>query len=334
MKRYSVYGVGNALVDTEVQVADHELEQLGVDKGVMTLVDEAHQQSLANQLQGHLGTATRASGGSAANSIIAIARFGGQSFYSCKVANDDNGDFYLQDLEAAGVDHNWQRARDNGTTGRCLVLVSPDAERSMLTNLAISETMSAAELEPLAIQNSEFLYIEGYLVTSPSSLAAAVEARRVARQAGVKVSLSFSDPGMVAFFNEEMREILGGEPIELLFCNEAEAKQWAGTDNLNATVESLRQVARSFAITLGGEGALVFDGGKTIKIDPTAVAAIDTNGAGDMFAGAFLYAITAGHSYATAGRFASLAASRVVSRFGPRLSASEHNHLFEEFFGR
>lgn len=333
MKKFKVYGIGNALVDTEIQVQDQELISMGVEKGLMTLVDEQRQHELANHLRDHLVAAQRASGGSAANSMIATARFGGPTFYSCKVASDDNGDFYLTDLQAAGVTHNPQANRHTGITGRCLVLISPDAERSMNTYLGISETLSVTELVPEAIEQSEWLYIEGYLVTSPSCREAATRSRQLAEQAGVKTALSFSDPGMVEFFRDGMQEMLGENGVDLLFCNEAEALMWAGSDDLDAAVAALKQIARQFAITLGARGALLYDGEKTIEIDACPVEAVDTNGAGDMFAGAFLYAITHGHDFTAAGQFASLAAARVVSRFGPRLSASEHDTLLQEYFG-
>jgi sugar/nucleoside kinase (ribokinase family) len=328
-----VYGIGNALVDTEIQVQDEELVNMGVEKGLMTLVDERRQHELVHQLRGHLITANRASGGSAANTVIANSRFGGRSFYSCKVASDDNGDFYLADLEAAGVAHNWNCSRQTGITGRCLVLISPDAERSMNTFLGISETLSHSELVPEAIHASEYLYIEGYLVTSSTGRDAAIRARKHAEEHGVSTSLSFSDPGMVEFFRDGLQEMLGENGVDLLFCNEAEALGWGQTDSLSDAVESLKGVARRFAVTLGARGALVFDGKALLEIPPCPVEAIDTNGAGDMFAGAFLYAITHGEDFPTAGRFASLAASRVVSRYGPRLSASEHDALHREFFG-
>lgn len=333
MTQYKVYGIGNALVDTEIQVEDAELQSMGVEKGLMTLVDAARQQELLNQLRGHLVTAKRASGGSAANTMIAVSRFGGSAFYSCKVANDDNGDFYLADLEAAGVAHNWNCARDKGITGRCLVLISPDAERSMNTYLGISESLAHTELAPQAIGDSEYLYIEGYLVTSPTGREAAVKAREIAESKGVATALSFSDPGMVEFFRDGLVEMLGDKGVDLLFCNEAEALGWAQSDSLDDAVASLKQVAKRFAITLGAHGALLFDGESEIEIAAAAAEPIDTNGAGDMFAGAFLYAITHGQDFSTAGQFASLAAARVVSRYGPRLSASEHDAVSREFFG-
>lgn len=333
MKKYKVYGIGNALVDTEIQVEDEELAAMGVEKGLMILVDERRQHELATHLRGHLVTARRASGGSAANSMIANSRFGGPTFYSCKVADDDNGRFYIADLEAAGVAHNLKGNRNSGITGRCLVLISPDAERSMNTFLGISETFSTAELAPEVIRQSEWVYIEGYLVTSPSCHEAAVRTRRIAEENGVKVAASFSDPGIVESFREGLETVLGDKGVDLLFCNEREAFSWGNTDDMETAVESIGKIARRFAITLGARGALLFDGDGLIEIDPRPVEAVDTNGAGDMFAGAFLFAITHGHDFETAGRFASLAAARVVARFGPRLSASEHDELIREFFG-
>jgi sugar/nucleoside kinase (ribokinase family) len=332
VKKYRVYGIGNALVDTEIQVQDEELDRMGIEKGLMTLVDEERQHQLVSALKGHLVTANRASGGSAANTVIATSRFGGPSFYSCKVASDDNGDFYLADLEAAGVQHNWRGDRQPGITGRCLVLISPDAERSMNTYLGISESLAYTELVPQAISDSEYLYIEGYLVTSNTGRAAAVRAREHAEANNVKTALSFSDPGMVEFFRDGMQEILGDRGVDLLFCNEAEALTWAGVEQIEEAIEAIKKVARCFAITLGARGALVYDGSTLTEIAPHRVEAVDTNGAGDMFAGAFLFAITHGRDFQTAGNFASLASARIVARYGPRLSAAEHDELLREFF--
>lgn len=239
MKKYVAYGIGAALVDTEIKVQDEDLAHMSVDKGMMTLVDQSRQAELLGHLEGHLVKASHASGGSAGNSMIATAQFGGPTFMSCKVADDADGDIYLADLESAGVDHCLNGSRCAGTTGKCLVLITGDAERSMNTYLGISETLSVEELDPNAIAASEYLYIEGYLVTSPTGLAAAVKAREIAEAAGVKTALSFSDPGMVEFFREGMASIVG-EGLDLVFCNEAEALQWGDTDSLAVAVEKLK----------------------------------------------------------------------------------------------
>lgn len=327
-KRYHVYGVGAALVDTEIEVSDADLAAMAVEKGLMTLVDEPRQAQLLAHLQGHLVHSKRASGGSAANTIIAIAQFGGNAFYSCKVADDDNGRFYLDDLRAAGVAHGEGGASAAGITGKCLVLITPDAERSMNTFLGISATLSEADLAPAAIADSEYVYIEGYLVTSPTGRAAAIRTRELAERHGVKTSLSFSDPGIVGYFRDGLREMLGAR-VDLLFCNRDEALSWAQTDDLDRAVVELKKVADTFAITLGADGALVYDGSAMHRIAPHAVKAVDTNGAGDMFAGAFLYALTQGRSFVEAGRLASVAAATVVADFGPRLSAAAQRRVLE-----
>ena len=332
MKKYKAYGIGAALVDTEIKVEDHELTTMNVDKGMMTLVDAERQTELLGHLEGHLVKASHASGGSAGNSMIATAQFGGPTFMSCKVAADNDGDIYIADLEAAGVDHCLNGEREQGTTGKCLVLISPDAERSMNTNLAISETLSVDQLDADAIAESEYLYIEGYLVTSPTGRAAAVKAREIAEASGVKTSISLSDPGMVEFFRDGLQEMIG-ERVNLVFCNEAEALGWGETENLEVAIENLKQVADTFVITRGADGAITYDGAELAEIPPHRVQAVDSNGAGDMFAGAFLYAITRGEDFPTAGRFASLAAGKVVANYGPRLPATDYPALRADFFG-
>jgi len=332
MKKYAAYGIGAALVDTEIKVEDRELEKMGVEKGIMTLVDANRQVELLGHLEGHLVKANHASGGSAGNSMIATAQFGGPTFMSCKVAADADGDIYIADLEAAGVDHCLNGEREQGTTGKCLVLISPDAERSMNTNLAISESLSEAQVVPEAIEQSDYLYIEGYLVTSNTGRAAAVKARKIAEAAGVKTSLSFSDPGMVEHFRQGMKEMIGSR-VNLIFCNEAEALGWGETNSLGIAIEKMKTVADTFVITRGAKGAVTYDGSNLVDIPPHRVQAVDSNGAGDMFAGAFLYAITRGEDFPTAGRFASLAAGRTVANYGPRLPAADYPALRAEFFG-
>ena len=332
MADFHVYGIGAALVDTEIEVSDQDLTSLSIDKGVMTLVDEQRQQQLIEQLSDHLVASKRASGGSAANTIIAASYFGAKSFYSCKVANDENGDFYLNDLRDAGVAYHEELEREAGTTGKCLVMITPDAERTMNTFLGISETVSVNELHPAAAAQSEFAYLEGYLVSSDTGRAAAIALRELAESKGVKTAISLSDPAMVEFFHDGLQQMIG-EGVDLLFCNEGEALGFTKTDTLDDAISALKQIAKTFAITLGSEGALVFDGEKESRIAAHKVDAIDTNGAGDMFAGAFLYAITHGHSFEQAGALASRASAQVVSQFGPRLRPEQHQQILQEVLG-
>jgi len=332
VKKYTVYAIGAALVDTEIEVSDSELETMRVEKGMMTLVDEARQSELLTHLTDHMVRASHASGGSAGNSIIATALFGGPTFMSCKVANDFDGDIYLRDLEQCGVDHGHQEGRRAGTTGKCLVLITPDAERSMNTFLGVSETLSVNEVNPEAIAASEWIYLEGYLVTSPTGHAAALRTKDIARVAGVKTAVSFSDPGMVEFFRDNMEAMMEGD-IDLVFCNAAEAMGWAQTDSLETAFETLKSAAKTFVITLGGDGAWTWDGENRYEVEAHPVDALNTNGAGDMFAGAFLYALSRGENYRTATEFAVRSAGEVVRFFGPRLKPDGYRALRKEFFG-
>lgn len=327
MHQYDLYGIGAALLDTEIEVSDRDLEALEVEKGVMTLVDDARQRQLVDDLKDHLVTASRACGGSGANTVIAASYFGLRTFYSCKVAADDNGDFYLANLDAAGV--GYPRVLDDadgGTTGKCLVLITPDAERSMNTFLGISEQLSAAEVDDAALAASRWAYIEGYLVSSTTGRAAAVALRERAEAAGVKTALSLSDPAMVQLFHDGLGEMIGGG-IDLLFCNRDEALGFTGTDSVEGAALALRDHCRSFAITLGAEGALLWDGERQYRVASPKVHAVDTNGAGDMFAGAFLYGLSRDMPFAEAGELACRAAARVVSQYGPRLRPEQHSEL-------
>ncbi len=329
MKKYHVYGLGAALVDTEIEVSDDFLQQANIDKGLMTLVDEDRQHELINILQDHLVASKRASGGSAANTIIGASYFGANAYYSCKVADDENGAFYLADMKASGVDADFNSSKQAGITGKCLVMITPDAERTMNTFLGMSETFSENELDKDAIADSEYVYIEGYLVTSPTGKAAAIAAREHAEANDVKTSISLSDPGMVQFFGDGLKEMIGNK-VDLLFANEEEALGWTKADNIEAAAEAMKATANTFAITLGSKGALVFDGNEFHTIEPYSVTAIDTNGAGDMFAAAFLYAVTAGHDFSSAGKLACRSAAELVTRFGPRLPAELHADLKAE----
>jgi sugar/nucleoside kinase (ribokinase family) len=329
-KQYHIYGIGAALVDTEITLTDADLTAMNVDKGVMTLVDEARQRELISYLADHLVASHKASGGSAANTIIAASYFGCNNVYSCKVADDDNGRFYIADIKAAGVTYPAHIKPPAGTTGKCLVMITPDAERTMNTFLGISETLSIAELDVSAIAQSHFAYIEGYLVTSPTGRAAAIALRQHAETNNTRTALSLSDPAMVQFFRDGLVEMIG-DGVDILFCNSDEAMGFTQTQTLEEAAEALKKYCKQFAITRGAEGALVFDGANHFHIAGNKVKAVDTNGAGDMFAGAFLYALSMGSDFQKAGDLASLAASKVVAQFGPRLRAEQHREILSLF---
>jgi sugar/nucleoside kinase (ribokinase family) len=329
MKQYHVYGLGNALVDIEYKVDAKALHNLGIDKGVMTLVDEAQQNKIIAGLKG--GESNRGSGGSAANTVIAVSQFGGKAFYSCKVANDEMGHFYVDDLIRGGVTTNIHPARTPaGATGKCLVFVTPDADRTMNTFLGVSAEFSPQEVDPSAIEESEYVYIEGYLVTGEATRGAAIHACELARQRNTLIAFTLSDPNMPRFFKDGMLQIIG-KGVDLLFANEEEAFVLADSRDMNTAVACLKTLAREFVITRGPEGALVYDGKNILSINPVKTKAIDTTGAGDLFAGAYLYGITHGMSRQRAGDLAALAAARLVAQPGPRLRAEQTQAVLREF---
>ncbi|MFQ3170952.1 MAG: sugar/nucleoside kinase (ribokinase family) [Oleispira sp.] len=326
MAKYHIYGIGNALVDKEFEVEDSFFSDLNIEKGMMTLIEEDQLAERLALLKDRFGLKKRACGGSAANTIIGASYFGAKTFYSCNVANDEAGDFYMNDMETAGVDTNLGEDRDEGVTGKCLVMVTPDAERTMNTYLGITANLEKKHIDEAALADSEYVYIEGYLVTSDLSRTAAIEVRQLAEKNNVKTAMTFSDPAMVQFFKDGLKEMIG-DGVDLLFCNEEEAMLFADANTLEDAISFMKTQAKAFAITLGNKGAIAFDGNTTHVIAAHEVTAIDSNGAGDLFAGAFMYAITHGHDFAAAGRLASAASAQVVSQFGPRLEAEQHEPL-------
>jgi len=326
-KKYDVCAIGNALVDYEIEVNDAFLKENNVEKGLMTLVDESRQSELLSKSKE--GIKNKQGGGSAANSIVGFGQFGGKPYYTCKVANDEDGQFYLKDLADIGVATNLDlNTLSEGTTGKCLVLVTDDAERTMNTFLGITTDFSPNELDEEAIKNSEYLFMEGFFVSSPTAFEAMKHAKKVAEENEVKVALSFSDPAMVKYFGDNMKEVVG-DGVDLLFCNVEEAETFTNTSNIYDAVESLKNVAQQFVITKGDKGAVAFDGVDLIEIDSVPVKAIDTTGAGDMFAGAYLFGVISGFDTKKAGKLASMASSAVVGQYGPRLPQAVINNLLK-----
>ena len=330
--KFDVYGVGNALVDKEFEVDESFFQDHGIEKGLMTLGTDEESLRLLGILTKKYGIKKQAGGGSAANTLYAVSQFGGKAFFSCKVASDETGDFFLKELGDQKIQTNSQTQCDDGLTGRCLIMISPDAERTMHTYLGVSETISEQELDLGAAKSSEYIYIEGYFVTSPSAKSAAIKLKQFAEKNQIKTAMTFSDPAMVEYFLDGINDVLG-EGVDLLFCNEQELKLWAGTEDFAEACEKMKTKAKQFAITRGAEGALLFDGSKYINVDAHAVKAVDTNGAGDMFAGAFLYALTQGKDFETAGNLASLASATVVANFGPRLETDQHSKVAAQILG-
>lgn len=329
MKKFDVYALGNALVDIEYHSNPHTLVEMGIDKGVMTLIDEQRQNSLIAQLGESHESMT--CGGSAANTIIALAQMGATTHFDCRVSNDMTGQIFARDLHQSGVNSNLDfKPLPPGVTGKCLVFVTPDADRTMNTFLGVSGELDVSDIDKQAIRQSEYVYIEGYLASADNTRDAAIEVRRIAEARGVKTSLTLSDPNMVKFFRESLEAMIGDQ-VDLLFANEDEAMELAATDSLDVAIELFKKISRNFAITRGKDGALVFDGLNLIEVQPKTVKAIDTLGAGDMFAGAFLYGLSQGMSFHRAGDLASLASAKIVTQFGPRLETSQTRALLDTF---
>ena len=329
MNKYDVYAIGNALVDIEYHAEPGRLAELNIEKGVMTLIDEQRQNSLVAQLgESH---ESMACGGSAANSIIALAQMGAKTHFDCRVSNDMTGQIFARDLHDSGVHSSLNsKPLPNGVTGKCLVFVTPDADRTMNTFLGVSAELDNTDINIEAIKQSHAIYIEGYLASSDNTRDAAIEARRIAEARKIKTSLTLSDPNMVKFFRDSMEAMIG-DGVDLLFANEDEAMELAGSDNLADAVQMFKKIAHKFAITRGNEGALLFDGLMEINIKPQSVKAIDTLGAGDMFAGAMLYGLSQGMSFHQAGDLASLASGKIVTQFGPRLRSEQTRELLATF---
>jgi sugar/nucleoside kinase (ribokinase family) len=320
-KKFDVYGIGNALVDMEFEVTTDFLNTAKIEKGLMTLVEEERQTEIISQLSS--AQHKRSCGGSAANTMIAISQFGGASFYSCKVASDETGDFYFKDLMDNGVETNLSTSSlESGITGKCIVLITPDADRTMNTFLGITSTLSSKEIIEEHVKNSNYVYIEGYLVASPTGKEASIKLKKIAETHGVKTALTFSDVNMVTYFSDGLKEMVGSG-VDLLFCNEAEAYAYTKSNDLKEASAALKKIAKTFAITLGPKGALVYDGKEEIRIETMPVTAIDTNGAGDLFAGAMLYGINHGMSFKEAAKLGCMSSSTLVTQFGPRLKKEQ-----------
>jgi sugar/nucleoside kinase (ribokinase family) len=316
-------------VDTEVEVSDAFLASANIEKGVMTLVDEVRQSELLAALASENSHLLRKCGGSVCNSVVAASSLGAKAFFSGKVADDSDGALYINDLKDAGVDFHGA-GQESGITGKCLVMVTDDAERTMNTFLGASEGLSAREIDQVALVDSEWFYVEGYLVTDEARTAATKAAVELAKVSGVKVAISLSDPFVVSVFGDALRQVIG-DGVDLIFCNKDEATAFTGTESLETASEALKQYTKTFAITDGANGAMTFDGVTMNQSKGVDAKAIDTNGAGDMFAGAFLCAITSGRDYAWAADLANDCAARVVAQFGPRLEASEFNVIKNQF---
>ena len=329
MTTYDLYAIGNALVDSEYEVSDEQLKSAGVEKRHMTLIDAPRRAELLHQLQGlH---ARKTGGGSAGNTVVALAQLGGKAFYSCRVAHDELGDFYRDDLVKHGVATNLTHTpAATGQTGSCIVMVTPDAERSMSTFLGATAELDHTALHPQDIARSKVYYMEGYLAASPTGLAAALQGRDIARKAGVALAVTLSDMSMINFCRPGV-EAMVGDGVDYLFCNEEEAQVWFGETNLDVVCKKIAALAKVVCLTRSAKGCLVIEGQRITTVAATPVKAIDSNGAGDMFAGAFLYAVTHGLTTAQAAALGNVAAAKVVSQYGCRLPQPSVDAIVQQF---
>lgn len=325
---YDVFGLGNALVDTEVNIDDGFLHTHRIAKGHMTLVDTEQMRSLITAVAELPKTST--SGGSAANTIYAVQGLGLKACYSCKLAHDPTGDFFVQDLTASGVNINVNAQSGVGTSGQCLVLITRDAERTMMTDLGVSVELSVDEVNTDALKQSRYYYVEGYMSASPSATAASVHCREICEANGIDVALSLSDVSMVEFCREGLQQMLGNG-INQLFCNEEEALSWANTDRIDIAINELKDIAPEVYVTLGEKGSIAISKEGGGEASGVAVKPVDTTGAGDIYAGAALAARCRGASPIEAARFANKCAAELITHYGARLAAIEdYQRLLEQ----
>lgn len=322
-KDIDVCGLGNALVDLQFQIKDSDITEMNFAKGEMRLVELEQQKKLLDTFAKY--NYNQCSGGSAANTIIAFSQFGGKAAYMTLLGNDNFGNFYSDEFKQLGIE--LQAAMlDSDPTGTCAVLITPDAERTMLTYLGATSKFSPEHLNREYIERAKWLYIEGYYFSGDSTSEAIFKAVEIAKESNTKIAVSFSDAFIIDVFRERLEKVV--KNADLVFCNETEAKKYTNCANSEDAFAELCKICPNVAMTLGAEGSLLMWDGRTYKIPSFPTKAVDTTGAGDMFAGAFMYGILYLNSPELAGILGSAAASKVVSQLGARLQ-NEHKNIIE-----
>ncbi len=316
--KYGVVAVGNALVDVISEVSDSFIADQkaahGMEKGAMTLVDEARAVDLYAQMPQGVET----SGGSAANTMAGYASFGGNGAFIGKVADDELGKTYQDDIKSLGVNFETQPLVLGASTGRCMILVSPDAERTMNTFLGASIELSPQDIDAGLIASGQITYLEGYLFDRDQAKAAFIAAAEHAHNAGHKIALTLSDPFCVDRHRSDFLRLVENH-VDILFANEDEIKSLFMQENFDDAVSAISKHVEIAAITRSEKGAVIIANDEVIKIDAVPVAkVIDTTGAGDQYAAGVLYGLARNMSLAEAGRLGSLAAAEVISHVGPR----------------
>ncbi len=314
---YDVYGIGNAIVDLQFSVLDDVITAQGLSKGEMKLVDSSEQEKLLSLVSVH--EVHQASGGSAANTMIALAQLGGSGAYGCLVGDDTFGQFYSEEMSVLGIKlHN--PLQYEATTGSCVILITPDAERTMNTNLGVSAEFSEEHVSEDLIDKAKWLYIEGYLFSSDKGQAAVKKAISVAKKTGTKIAVTFSDGFIIDVFGDSLREAV--KDADLVFANLNEAEKFTGSPDEQEMFASLKKQVSNVALTRSERGALLHLDGKDITAAPFPTKPVDATGAGDIFAGGLLYGITNDLSADSAARLACFLGSKVVSQLGPRLTCN------------
>ncbi len=327
-RKLNVFGVGNAIVDILAFVSDEFIVERGLAKGSMTLMDAAQQAEILRGIEHD--DVQLASGGSAANTMVAIAQSGGTGIYCGKVAADPNGEFYRGDINATGIEFPVTPAPEAGLpTGTCVVLTTPDAERTMCTHLGISTSLSTTEIDFDRLPDCEISYIEGYLWDAEHPRLACVETMQQAKKHGTRVAFTFSDPFLINRFSSDFKQI-ATDFCDILFCNLDEAKMFCEADSLEHCVETLGEMVPLVFVTNSEHGCIVVEQGVQQKVAGFPVRPLDTVGAGDAFAGGVLYGLTNGMSPCQSARWGNYIASQVVQINGPRLSGSILQQLEEK----
>lgn len=329
MKAYDIYGIGNALLDSEYAVPESFLVQHSIEKGRMTLIDHDRRAALLHAVDKEPSSV--GAGGSAANSVYAAQGFGCRNYFAGVVRNDKVGMSFSRELSNAGIDSLAPTKEATSDSGHCLIFVTGDGQRSMNTYLGISESLHERHVEESVVSCSQWVYIEGYLASSSAGSAAAKKTREIAIQHGVKTSLTLADVSIVRSFRESMNDVIG-DSLDLVFCNIDEALEWCETDRLDSAVKRILDIARNAVITVSEKGCYLTGTHGVKYIAGFPVQPVDSNGAGDMFAGAFLAELQRGSSLDQAARFANYAASHIVKVYGPRLqSLKKYGSIAKEF---
>ena len=326
---HDITAIGNALVDTQFKVEQTFLDEIGMKPDEMVIQSRDEQNVILDKLSGLDLESVVDCGGSATNSLVAASYFGSTCHHVCKLNNDEDGNKYLKSLKEAGIDHIGISSNDQSTpTGKCLVLVTPDAARTMCSTLGISEHLNENDINFEYIQKSKIFYIEGYMVTSDSNFNSVIKSLDSLEGFGTKKALSLSNDGIVHGFRDKFEKILSYK-VDYVFGNHDEALALTETDNIDNSIEILKNKDFTTVITDGSNGSFIVSGGEVIKNEGLKVKAIDTNGAGDMFAGAFMHAMLNGKDLYECGSFANLAAAQIVQTFGPRLKKEDYQNLSE-----